>query len=83
MPASPRGRPVRVSTTRSSSLDAAASGSESTSGMPLSPPSRSRLSIGTCPSSGTSAPSELSSSSEPMQTSCASSQRHTGSGVPQ
>ena len=35
------------------------SGSPSTSGTPASPPSRSRTSIGTCPSSGTSAPLSL------------------------
>ena len=35
---------------------AVAVGSDSTSGWPLSPPSRSRTSIGICPSSGTSAP---------------------------
>ena len=37
---------------------AGASGSVSTSGWPLSPPSRSRTSIGTAPSSGTVAPRE-------------------------
>ena len=56
MPASPRGFPVSASVIFSSSLEALASGSDSTSGIPLSPPSRKRTSIGIWPSSGTSAP---------------------------
>ena len=59
LPASPRGLPVSDCVTSSSTREALAVGSDSTSGAPLSPPSRSRTSIGTCPSSGTDAPSRV------------------------
>src|ERR1017187_8618176 len=54
--AGPRARFVRFLAIPDSSCAATASGSLSTSGMPWSPPSRSRMSMGTRPSTGTGAP---------------------------
>jgi 23S rRNA pseudouridine2605 synthase len=63
------GQPARLAGSdrviSSSTFDAVAVGSDSTSGAPLSPPSRSRTSIGIWPSSGTGAPSRWTASWPP------------------